>query len=675
MKEKIINFIQQGGDFEELALELWRWQVQHNPDYGRFCREARSDFLHHPRSWKDIPAVPVALFRDVFLTSFPPMAATRVFRTSGTTGPQGKIHLMDTEIYDLGAIKGRDLLIGEVPSRGGLSLVSAAADSSLGHMCRLFSPEMLQCFSLDQGVLREPAWEYLHQVKEPIFLPATAFSMASLVKDYHTPCLLPEGSVIMITGGFKGRHAELSEEELLTQLQFLFPTARMVGEYGMSELSSQLWSLELGGRFYPPPWLRALAVDPETGKETTEIGQLRFFDLGNHQTVLAIETKDMGRVYPDGSIELLGRLPKADPRGCSLTVEEVDRMFSSHTLQESLPEKTMVFTAHQNEPKIEQVMAALEELKTLDPTPFAEGLSLENATWGWKQALSTITKQGLQDILSTSAQRPKQISIVIAQGVFTSVLEWLVLSLASGASVHLKASSAEPKLAQFLTKKFSEAGFDISCSIDRNIPPSDLLYAFGSDQTLQELKTTVPHAHFKGYGHRFSVIVCGESSSEAFRVSQDLIAYDGRGCMAPVGIFCIGNAEDFSEMLFQELLESQQRRPIGDIDPFLQPEIRRRIGLAKIKGTARVSDAGSVLTLPPRFFFPSSLPRIACVYPIQSTDDAVRILTPWKDQLSSLATSFYDERLQAIFPRMARLGKIQKPVFPRKHDGESMWLS
>ena len=667
MKQKIINFIHHGGNFEELALELWDWQVQNNPEYGRFCGKIR------PRTWKEIPAAPVALFRDVFLTSFPPMASTKVFRTSGTTGPRGKIHLMDTDVYDLAAIKGRDLLIGSVPSAHGLSLVSAAADSSLGHMCRLFTPKMLQCFSLEQGVLKDEAWSYLHQVKEPIFLPATAFSMASLVKDYSTPCTLPEGSIIMITGGFKGRHAELSEEELLAQLRFLFPKTKMVGEYGMSELCSQLWSHELGGRFYPPPWLRALAVDPETGLETDNIGQLRFFDLANHQTVIAIETKDQGRIYPDGSVELFGRLPKAEPRGCSLTVEEVDQVFSSQKVEPSFSKQTKERQEHQKDVKIDEVMTVLEALKTLDPTPFSEGLSPENARWGWRDALSKITKQGLQELLESNPERPQQISIVAAQGVFTSILEWLALSLASGASVHIKASSTEPKLAQLLTEKFSQAGFEITCSVDRNIPPSDLLYAFGAEQTLQQLQNTVSHAKFKGYGHRFSVIICGESASEAFRASQDLIAYDGRGCMAPVGIFCIGNIDDFSEMLFQELLESHQERPIGDIDPFLQPEIRRRIGLAKIKGTARVSPIGSVLTLPARFFFPSSLPRIACVYQIESTDDAFRILAPWKKHLSSLATSFYDERFQKLFPRMVRLGKIQSPSFPRKHDGESMW--
>ena len=667
MKDKIIQFILDGGDFEDMALELWAWQMKHNPDYGRFCQGTR------PRSWKEIPAVPVALFRDVFLTSFPPMSAQKVFRTSGTTGPRGKIHLQNTEAYDLCAIKGLEYLIGPIPSEG-LSLVSASADSSLGHMCRVFAPRMLQCFSLDQGVLQEPAWEYLHSAQEPIFLPATAFSMASLVKGYQKPCLLPEGSVIMITGGFKGRHAELSAEELLAKLQFLFPTARMVGEYGMSELSSQLWSTELGGRFYPPPWLRALAVDPDTGKETTEIGQLRFFDLVNHQTVLAIETKDMGRVYLDGSVELFGRLPQAEARGCSLTVEEVDKVFLDQRSKKMLSKNERPFQSHKQKTRVQDVLAVLERLKTVDPQPYSEGLSAENAQWGWTQALSAITGTGLTELLDSSQKRPSQVSIVLAHGVFTSVLEWLCLSLASGAKVHLKAPSGHSELAGFLTDTFSKTGFPITYSTERTLPPSDLLYAFGADETLEDIQDSTAHSKFKGYGHRFSMIISGDSETEAFKVAKDIIAYDGRGCMAPVGIFCLGNANRFSEFLFQELLEFQQDRPIGVIDPYLKPEIRRRIGLAKIKGRAQVSDVGSVLMLPSTFFFPSSLPRIACVYSIQSMEEALQILNPWKSHLSSLSSSSDDQRLQDLFPRIVSLGRLQAPEFPRLHDGEPMWI-
>jgi hypothetical protein len=89
----------------------------------------------------------------------------------------------------------------------------------------------------------------------------------------------------------------------------------------MSELASQLWAVPAGTAYVPPPWMRVVAVDPWTGRPQPT-GQLRFYDLASHQTVLAIETGDWGTVRPDGTVVLEGRMPGARPRGCSLTAEE-----------------------------------------------------------------------------------------------------------------------------------------------------------------------------------------------------------------------------------------------------------------------------------------------------------------------------------------------------------------
>ena len=226
---------------------------------------------------------------------------------------------------------GRNLLIGTVPS-GGVSLVSSGYESSLGHMCRAFAPTMSQCFIPDLGVLKEEAMERLRTANEAQFIPATAFAMASFLQHVTLdtpPIHLPEGSVIMITGGFKDVSKKSAKQNYTVASTTYSPTLRIVGEYGMSELSSQMWSNDLQSRFRPPPWLRVVAVEPRTGQALPNgtLGQLKFLDLANHQTVLAIETRDQGIVYPDGSLELMGRLPLSDPRGCSLSVEEVDSMF------------------------------------------------------------------------------------------------------------------------------------------------------------------------------------------------------------------------------------------------------------------------------------------------------------------------------------------------------------
>lgn len=306
------------GAFEALALELFAWQRAHNPAYAAFCGGAE------PASWQEIPAVPVPLFQDLPLTSFPVDEARVVFRTSGTSaGRRGAKHLRDTELYDLGARLHAEARLGPLP-RSGVSLVPTAPDSSLGHMCAAFVPGMSSFFSAEAGVDVAGAWAALRSASEPLFLPGTAFALAALVAGASGPVRLPEGSLLMVTGGFKGRRVDLDEHGLLRALARLLPGTRLVGEYGMTELSSQLWAVPAGSPYRPPPWLRVLAVEPGSGRPLPpgEAGQLRFFDLANHQTVLAIETLDQGLCLAGGGVRLLGRLPRAALRGCSLRVEE-----------------------------------------------------------------------------------------------------------------------------------------------------------------------------------------------------------------------------------------------------------------------------------------------------------------------------------------------------------------
>ena len=131
MKTTIRDFIENGGDFEITALELYAWQRANNPEYDRFCGAVR---VNH---WSEIPAVPSTLFRDLHLTCFPGSEAAFAFHTSGTTtGRPGVIRLQDTEIYDLSARRHAEACLGGLPARG-VSLAPSAATSSLGHMCRL----------------------------------------------------------------------------------------------------------------------------------------------------------------------------------------------------------------------------------------------------------------------------------------------------------------------------------------------------------------------------------------------------------------------------------------------------------------------------------------------------------------------------------------------------------
>ncbi len=308
-----------GGDFATLALDLYRWQRAHNPQYDAICADTPA-----PTRWQDIPTVPVGLFRDLPLTSFPADQARVIFRTSGTTaGRRGAHRSLDTRLYDLGARRHAEAVLGPLPDAG-VALVPYVDDSSLGHMCRSFVPAMPTFFDVDQGLDRDGALAALAAADRPLFVPGTAFAFDALLHGLDDVIALPTGSILMVTGGSKGRSVHLSEDALLARLGQALPGARIVGEYGMTELSSQLWAEPWGAPYRPPAWLGVKAVDPATGAllPAGQPGLLSFVDLANRWSVLAIETQDMGVVHADGSVTLHGRIQGAPARGCSLTVEE-----------------------------------------------------------------------------------------------------------------------------------------------------------------------------------------------------------------------------------------------------------------------------------------------------------------------------------------------------------------
>ncbi len=333
------------GDFLTLALDLYRHQVARNPTYAALAEGAQ------PRSIAEIPAVPVALFQSLPLTCFPPEDATVVFRTSGTTGSaRGVQRLRDTTLYDLGAWRhfwgsGAEER-GRPPSpvlASVASLCPTDADSSLGHMVARFASALgaappLALFGPDG--LAPDAWARLSALPGPTFLASTAFALDALFAQPGA-IRLDERSLVMVTGGFKGREVRLDAPALYAAIPARLGAPRVIGEYGMTELSSQLWTRpvpagEVPGAFFAPHWMRVYTVDPASGAPTTGGGLLRFVDLANVDSVLAIETMDLGRV--DGSaVTLLGRLQGAEARGCSLRAEQFVASAHASTLARRSP--------------------------------------------------------------------------------------------------------------------------------------------------------------------------------------------------------------------------------------------------------------------------------------------------------------------------------------------------
>lgn len=330
--------------FESLLHRVVTYQARHNAalrEWWKLRGFAPEAFTSGSVAPEDVPAVPTDVFRHVRLVS-DEREPSLVFRTSGTTsGTRGEHWRLSTAAYDHGALL---LALDRIPALQTLrQLVSLtfrkedAPDSSLAHMVahfgqQLFAERQSWHFSADQGLQTASLRSALHELKEPTLLFGTAFALVEALES-RALAPLPQGSVVVETGGYKGRTRDVPRKELHASLgeALALPPENIGAEYGMTELSSQYYAFgeEAGAsRFRGPHWCRAQAVDPDTLEllEPGRRGLLRFVDLANVDSVVAVQTSDFGCVHEGGSITLEGRRSGAVPRGCSLAVEEISSL-------------------------------------------------------------------------------------------------------------------------------------------------------------------------------------------------------------------------------------------------------------------------------------------------------------------------------------------------------------
>lgn len=323
--------------FNAAALELFAWQFAHCKPF-QLLAKAREVSPKQIKSWRDIPAVPQRLFKEATLYSHPIKTATTVFHTSGTTtGEPGKQHLRRIDLYNATCVEGakRASVLSDTQALHFLAPSPLAApNSSLSAMFEFWREgwgnEDSQ-FWVEKGHLQlERLRRQLEQTVDPVGVCGAAFSFVHWIDTFSQadPLTLPEKSWLLETGGFKGRSREIDKAEFYEALAYLFGVKpdRIWNEYGMCELSSQAYARGPQGMHRTPPWARVLVVDPSTDREVAvgEVGLVRWIDLANVDSVLAIQTLDQAVREKDG-FYLIGRLSQADPRGCSLTAETFHR--------------------------------------------------------------------------------------------------------------------------------------------------------------------------------------------------------------------------------------------------------------------------------------------------------------------------------------------------------------
>ncbi|MBT8183398.1 MAG: acyl transferase [Eudoraea sp.] len=311
-------------EFNSVALELFRRQYHNNKVYKAFCDHLnKSD--KNVSVIPEIPFLPIEFFKQKRVIS-DGLQAQLVFTSSGTTGSQTSKHMVaDPDIYQQSFLKSFHRFYGEVSDYCILALLPSYLErdgSSLVYMMNTLiekSGHPHSGFYLDNlSVLRDKLIA-LDREQIQILLVGVSYALLDLIA---VGPLTLRNTIIMETGGMKGRRREMVREELHEMLQKGFGVSEIHSEYGMTELLSQAYS-KGSGVFETPPWMKMLCrdtEDPFAYQPPGKTGGINVIDFANIHSCSFIATQDLGRVYENGSFEVIGRFDHSDIRGCNLMV-------------------------------------------------------------------------------------------------------------------------------------------------------------------------------------------------------------------------------------------------------------------------------------------------------------------------------------------------------------------
>ena len=321
--EAIFN-IQTPTDFEAESLKVFKFQFENNRVYRSFC-----DLLYkHPsdvHSIKDIPFLPIQFFKShEIISSQKPVE--QLFTSSGTTGDLTSKHLVtDLKIYQESFRRAFTNFYGAVEDYVVLALLPSYLEREGSSLIYMVNDLITKSQHSESGF-------YLHNLSElknilnnldaqgkKVLLIGVSFALLDLIESHQFHL---KNTIIMETGGMKGRRKELVREDLHAILKKGFGVKSIHSEYGMTELLSQAYS-KGQGVFECPKWMQVLIRDPEdalTMLPKNKTGGINVIDLANYNSCAFIATQDLGKILPDDRFEIIGRFDNSDIRGCNLMV-------------------------------------------------------------------------------------------------------------------------------------------------------------------------------------------------------------------------------------------------------------------------------------------------------------------------------------------------------------------
>lgn len=316
--------IKSNADFEKVALDVFKFQFQNNRVYRSFC-----DLINkHPsdvKNYCDIPFLPIQFFKShEVLSSNKPIEQT--FASSGTTGNNTSKHFVtDLSIYEKSFTKAFENFYGNITDCVILALLPSyleREDSSLIYMVsHLIEQSNHSCsgFYLNNLSELKDTLIALNESNTNVLLIGVSFALLDLVELYQFKL---KNTIVMETGGMKGRRKELIRTELHKILKNGFGVDTIHSEYGMTELLSQAYS-KGDGVFKCPAWMKVLIRDTEDALSIVppeKTGGINIIDLANINSCAFIATQDLGKLHDHNTFEVIGRFDHSDIRGCNLMV-------------------------------------------------------------------------------------------------------------------------------------------------------------------------------------------------------------------------------------------------------------------------------------------------------------------------------------------------------------------
>lgn len=310
--------------FEKMALKVFRFQYENNLVYREFC-----DFLHTDtqkvKSLQQIPFLPIQFFKSHNVVSnIYPIQET--FTSSGTTGIITSKHLItDVSIYEQSYRNAFSEFYGNIEDYAILALLPSYLERDGSSLIYMVKDLIELSNNEDSGFYLHNYDELINKLVEldnagqNVILIGVTYALLDLVEKQKFQL---KNTIIMETGGMKGKRKEMIREELHEILCDGFGVKSIHSEYGMTELLSQAYSLG-NGIFECPAWMQILTRDTEdalTYVGNGKTGGINVIDLANINSCPFIATQDLGKKYPNNSFEVLGRFDNSDIRGCNLMV-------------------------------------------------------------------------------------------------------------------------------------------------------------------------------------------------------------------------------------------------------------------------------------------------------------------------------------------------------------------